>query len=288
MPRAAVILLEEEIEQLRDQAGGDDAPEVSNKMAVLAICYHNLGVENEYLRHIPASLDAYQRGVAIARSYLGADNDITKTLVKSCKAAKEHLETAHKRRPESAARGASGPGASGASGPGASGSLGSAYDSMRELRFAQSAGARRAHSVAPSRPGSGMATPQPASRAGAGAGPLPAAARPASGASRAGLDFSRSAPSSRPSQCGASPHAHVGRGAGGAGGSGRSSRPRWTALRRGLAEASARRPPSTARWPPTRAARRGSGRCRRFSTPGPCERARARADWTSGTGEPAL
>ena len=176
--RAAVILLEEEIEQLRDQAGGDDAPEVSNKMAVLAICYHNLGVENEYLRHIPASLDAYQRGVAIARSYLGADNDITKTLVKSCKAAKEHLETAHKRRPESAARGASGPGASGASGPGASGSLGSAYDSMRELRFAQSAGARRAHSAAPSRPGSGMATPQPASRA--------------------GLDFSRSAPSSRP------------------------------------------------------------------------------------------
>eukprot|EP00283_Hemiselmis_rufescens_P017016 CAMPEP_0173438714 /NCGR_PEP_ID=MMETSP1357-20121228/20563_1 /TAXON_ID=77926 /ORGANISM="Hemiselmis rufescens, Strain PCC563" /LENGTH=273 /DNA_ID=CAMNT_0014404025 /DNA_START=232 /DNA_END=1049 /DNA_ORIENTATION=- len=94
--QAAVILLQEELVQhqmARGEGGGEDeevTPEMVNKLAVLAICYHNMGVEEEYLGRNSESLDAYSKGVEIADSYLARDNSIARTLHKSLAAAQAH------------------------------------------------------------------------------------------------------------------------------------------------------------------------------------------------------
>ena len=78
----------------------------------------------------------------IAREYLGPDNDITRTLVKSCKAAQEHLDAAQMKK--------------GFSPPGIirqGESMGGAYDALQEhkssRRRAQSAGSQRSASATP-------------------------------------------------------------------------------------------------------------------------------------------
>ena len=67
------------------------SPELLNKMAVLSISYHNMGVEHEHLKSIDSAVDAYQKGADIARFYLGDVNQITKTLSKSLADAKSML-----------------------------------------------------------------------------------------------------------------------------------------------------------------------------------------------------
>jgi hypothetical protein len=93
--QASVILLQEE---LVAQSSSVDlavahktSPELLNKMAVLSISYHNMGVEHEHLKSIESAVDAYQKGADIARFYLGENNEITKTLSKSLSAAKSML-----------------------------------------------------------------------------------------------------------------------------------------------------------------------------------------------------
>jgi tetratricopeptide (TPR) repeat protein len=93
--QASVILLQEE---LVAQSSSVDlavahktSPELLNKMAVLSISYHNMGVEHEHLKSIDSAVDAYQKGADIARFYVGEDNEITKTLTKSLAAAKSML-----------------------------------------------------------------------------------------------------------------------------------------------------------------------------------------------------
>jgi tetratricopeptide (TPR) repeat protein len=93
--QASVILLQEE---LVAQSSSVDlavahktSPELLNKMAVLSISYHNMGVEHEHLKSIDSAVDAYQKGADIARFYLGDVNQITKTLSKSLADAKSML-----------------------------------------------------------------------------------------------------------------------------------------------------------------------------------------------------
>jgi len=93
--QASVILLQEE---LVAQSSSVDlavahktSPELLNKMAVLSISYHNMGVEHEHLKSVDSAVDAYQKGADIARFYLGDVNEITKTLSKSLAAAKSML-----------------------------------------------------------------------------------------------------------------------------------------------------------------------------------------------------
>jgi tetratricopeptide (TPR) repeat protein len=103
--QASVILLQEE---LVAQSSSVDlavahktSPELLNKMAVLSISYHNMGVEHEHLKSIDSAIDAYQKGADIARFYVGEDNEITKTLSKSLAAAKSMLAApASKPKPE--------------------------------------------------------------------------------------------------------------------------------------------------------------------------------------------
>lgn len=61
----------------------DDAPATQNKdsnkdkVAVLAIAYHNMGVEQEFLRSYPAAILSYKKAVNFAEKNLGADDGIT-------------------------------------------------------------------------------------------------------------------------------------------------------------------------------------------------------------------
>jgi len=56
-----------------------EAPPESNKdrTAVLAIAYHNMGVEQEFLKSYPAAILSYKKAVNFAEKNLGAEDGIT-------------------------------------------------------------------------------------------------------------------------------------------------------------------------------------------------------------------
>ena len=67
----------------------DDAPTASvnggkdhnkDKVAVLAIAYHNMGVEQEFLRSYPAAILSYKKAVNFAEKHLGPEDGITQNL----------------------------------------------------------------------------------------------------------------------------------------------------------------------------------------------------------------
>jgi len=106
----ALMLLQEE---LFAEGAAERAAQKPDRIAVLAICYHNIGVECEFLKHQTASLQAYTKGVEIASVYLGATHGITQTLERSQGAAlaaiQKHEEGRRGRRGRSPAGGAGGP-----------------------------------------------------------------------------------------------------------------------------------------------------------------------------------
>jgi len=51
-----------------------------DKVAVLAIAYHNMGVEQEFLRSYPAAILSYKKAVNFAEKHLGAEDGITQNL----------------------------------------------------------------------------------------------------------------------------------------------------------------------------------------------------------------
>ncbi|EKX47412.1 hypothetical protein GUITHDRAFT_49601, partial [Guillardia theta CCMP2712] len=73
--RSAVYLIKEELRSVRswltweepDEKGqkSEQSPEVMNKMAVLAISYHNIGVEEEFLKQFDESIQAYKKGLHV-------------------------------------------------------------------------------------------------------------------------------------------------------------------------------------------------------------------------------
>jgi hypothetical protein len=48
-----------------------------DRTAVLAIAYHNMGVEQEFLRSYPAAILSYKKAVNFAEKHLGPDDGIT-------------------------------------------------------------------------------------------------------------------------------------------------------------------------------------------------------------------
>jgi hypothetical protein len=48
-----------------------------DRTAVLAIAYHNMGVEQEFLRSYPAAILSYKKAVNFAEKNLGAEDGIT-------------------------------------------------------------------------------------------------------------------------------------------------------------------------------------------------------------------
>jgi tetratricopeptide (TPR) repeat protein len=104
----ALILLQEEL-LTPPGAGAPPAPPAADRIAVLAIAYHNIGVEQEFLKRYDQSVLSYRKGVEVAERYLGPKHAICITLKNSLVASKKAAAAQNKggRKP---AAGASGPG----------------------------------------------------------------------------------------------------------------------------------------------------------------------------------
>jgi tetratricopeptide (TPR) repeat protein len=84
---SAVILLQEmmlrrKLDPSSFNEDDDDEPSSGNKdkVAVLAIAYHNMGVEQEFLRSYPAAILSYKKAVNFAEKNLGPEDGITMNL----------------------------------------------------------------------------------------------------------------------------------------------------------------------------------------------------------------
>ncbi|GMI41174.1 hypothetical protein TeGR_g14029 [Tetraparma gracilis] len=89
--QSALILLQEElfngVNPLREETNAPKA----DRIAVLAIAYHNIGVEQEFLKKYDQSLSSYRKGVEVADRYLGPNHSITVTLRNSTVAARRAI-----------------------------------------------------------------------------------------------------------------------------------------------------------------------------------------------------
>ena len=65
-----------------------------DRTAVLAIAYHNMGVEQEFLRSYPAAILSYKKAVNFAEKNLGPDDGITQNLRNVYENAKNELDVA--------------------------------------------------------------------------------------------------------------------------------------------------------------------------------------------------
>lgn len=63
-----------------------------DRTAVLAIAYHNMGVEQEFLRSYPAAILSYKKAVNFAEKNLGVDDGITQNLRNVYENAKNELD----------------------------------------------------------------------------------------------------------------------------------------------------------------------------------------------------
>jgi tetratricopeptide (TPR) repeat protein len=84
----ALILLQEELLSPPGGATSAKAPQ-ADRIAVLAIAYHNIGVEQEFLKRYEQSMLSYRKGVEVAERYLGPKHAICITLRNSLLAAKK-------------------------------------------------------------------------------------------------------------------------------------------------------------------------------------------------------
>ncbi|CAN0454609.1 unnamed protein product, partial [Ectocarpus sp. 8 AP-2014] len=94
--QSALILLQEELfgggAAVGDAGGeGGDQPPRADRIAVLAIAYHNMGVEQEFLKKFEHSLQSYRKGVEVAQKYLGGNHAVTVTLRNSTMAARRAI-----------------------------------------------------------------------------------------------------------------------------------------------------------------------------------------------------
>lgn len=100
---SAVILLQEMQlrKRLDPQAVQEEEEELAtgnenskDRTAVLAIAYHNMGVEQEFLRSYPAAILSYKKAVNFAEKNLGAEDGITQNLRNVYENAKNELDVA--------------------------------------------------------------------------------------------------------------------------------------------------------------------------------------------------
>ncbi|ETK93631.1 hypothetical protein L917_03122 [Phytophthora nicotianae] len=70
-----------------------------DRISVMCIAYHNIGVEQEFLKEYSESVASYKKGIGLAEQYLGADHSITTTIRNSYLAAKRTLATKVKVKP---------------------------------------------------------------------------------------------------------------------------------------------------------------------------------------------
>ncbi|KAF1790828.1 hypothetical protein GQ600_27785 [Phytophthora cactorum] len=82
-----------------DNSTGDTSSARLDRISVMCIAYHNIGVEQEFLKEYAESVASYKKGVGLAEQYLGGDHSITTTIRNSYLAAKRMLATKAKVQP---------------------------------------------------------------------------------------------------------------------------------------------------------------------------------------------
>jgi tetratricopeptide (TPR) repeat protein len=90
--QSALILLQEELFGGSQPRTGDQPPP-ADRLVVMAICYHNIGVEHEFAGKYEHALQAYRKGVSIAETHLGSEHTVAQTLKRSLRAAKKVAES---------------------------------------------------------------------------------------------------------------------------------------------------------------------------------------------------
>lgn len=81
-----------------------------DRIAVLAIAYHNLAVQQEFLRKYPESLSSYEKATRVVTTHLGASHPLCASLAESYAAAQAKMENKMARQKEHAAARAGGKG----------------------------------------------------------------------------------------------------------------------------------------------------------------------------------
>ena len=76
-----------------------------DRTAVLAIAYHNMGVEQEFLRSFPAAILSYKKAVNFAEKNLGPDDGITQNLRNVFENAKIELDQSQLKKGKKGTRG---------------------------------------------------------------------------------------------------------------------------------------------------------------------------------------
>lgn len=106
--QSALILLQEELLAPSAGAGGSPQPPQADRIAVLAIAYHNIGVEQEFLKKYDQSVLSYRKGVEVAERYLGVKHPIAITLKNSLAAAQKQVASSNKKHSKGAGGGGAG------------------------------------------------------------------------------------------------------------------------------------------------------------------------------------
>merc|ERR1711934_1190549 len=76
--QAALILLQDEL--FSSGGGRNEQAPPKERVAVMAIAYHNVAVEQEYLKKYELSIQSYRKALEIAEKHLGPDQGITYVL----------------------------------------------------------------------------------------------------------------------------------------------------------------------------------------------------------------
>ena len=87
--QTALILLQEELYLAIHEGDGAGAQDRAKRFGVLAIAYHNVAVEQEYLGRVEDALSSYSKAAELARSRLGANHPISGSLAASLESARQ-------------------------------------------------------------------------------------------------------------------------------------------------------------------------------------------------------
>ena len=76
------------IEELRDEI----QDQFKDNISILCVSYHNLAVEQEFLKMYPEAIESYNMARSFALNYLGKGDGIYENLEKTCQSATEDLK----------------------------------------------------------------------------------------------------------------------------------------------------------------------------------------------------
>lgn len=92
--QAALVMLHDELFDNTESTldGTQPFPPLAERMSVLAIAYHNMGVEQEFLSRWEPALLSYKRAMQLARLHVGDSHPVTITLSQAYDSARRNIE----------------------------------------------------------------------------------------------------------------------------------------------------------------------------------------------------